>query len=291
MIRELSVVFVVTLLTLGCDSQLNVCGRATLNSRIVGGKDAPSGAWPWQVSLHSDDSHFCGGSLINREWVLTAAHCFPGNPDPSDFTVYLGRKSQEKPNPNEVSRSISQIIIHPSYNTDSKDNDITLLQLSSPVAFSKYIKPVCLAAADSTFNNGSGIWVTGWGAINSDVPLPSPQNLQEVKVPIVGNRKCNCLYDGQITQNMMCAGLLEGGKDSCQGDSGGPMVIKQGSVWIQAGVVSFGQGCALPEHPGVYARVSRYQRWIKKHIRKNQPGFVSFKSKYPDPDQTVTCQK
>ncbi|XP_048053049.1 polyserase-2 [Megalobrama amblycephala] len=288
MFWKLSLVFAVTLLTKGCDSQPGpVCGSVPLKTKIVGGVDAPAGAWPWQVSLHEGGSHFCGGSLINNQWVLSAAHCFP-EPNAASLTVYLGRQFQELSNPNEVSRSVSQIIIHPAYSRKTNDNDMALLRLSSPVNFTNYIQPVCLAAEGSTFNTET-MWVTGWGTINSGVPLPSPQILQEVDVPLVGNSKCNCLYSGSITENMMCAGLSDGGKDSCQGDSGGPMVIKQGSRWIQAGVVSFGKGCALAEYPGVYARVSQYQQWISGHIGANRAGFVTFNSTTPVQDENVDC--
>ncbi|XP_077069358.1 prostasin [Siphateles boraxobius] len=286
MFWKLSLVFVVTLLIKGCDCQLMACGRAPLNPKIVGGVNASAGAWPWQVSLHTDGSHFCGGSLINNQWVLSAAHCFPGT-NATSITVYLGRQSQEQPNPNEVSRSVSQLIVHPDYDGPSHNNDMALLHLSSPVNFTNYISPVCLAAEGSTFNTDT-MWVTGWGTIYSGVSLPSPQILQEVDVPLVGNSKCNCHYGGTITDNMMCAGLSEGGKDSCQGDSGGPMVIKQGSTWIQAGVVSFGEGCALPDIPGVYARVSQYQQWISEQIGASLAGFVTFNSTTP-PDENVNC--
>ncbi|XP_026106167.1 prostasin-like [Carassius auratus] len=285
MFSTLSLVFVITLLTKGCDCQALACGNAPLNTKIVGGQDASAGAWPWQASLHQDGSHFCGGSLINTEWILTAAHCFPSSPDPSVYTVYLGRQSQDLPNPNEVSRTVSQVILHPEYDNLPHDNDMALMRLSSPVTFTNYIQPVCLAAEGSTFNSDM-MWVTGWGTINSGVPLPSPQILQEVDVPMVGNTKCNCLNGGSITNNMMCAGPLEGGKDSCQGDSGGPLVIREGSRWIQAGVVSFGQGCAQPNLPGVYARVSNYQNWIYQHVGMNNAGFVPFTSIAPALDET-----
>uniref|UniRef100_A0A671P6R5 Prostasin-like n=1 Tax=Sinocyclocheilus anshuiensis TaxID=1608454 RepID=A0A671P6R5_9TELE len=205
-------------------------------------------------------------------------------PDPAVYTVYLGRQSQELPNPNEVSVSVSQVILHPEYNNLPNNNDMALLRLSSPVTFTNFIQPVCLAAEGSIFNSDM-MWVTGWGTIYSGVPLPSPQNLQEVDVPMVGNTKCDCL-NGGITENMMCAGQLEGGKDSCQGDSGGPMVIRQGSTWIQAGVVSFGQGCALPNLPGVYARVSNYQNWITQHVGMNNASFIPFTSTAPVLDET-----
>lgn len=88
---------------------------------------------------------------------------------------------------------------------------------------------------------------------------------------------------------MICAGLIQGGKDSCQGDSGGPLVNKQNSVWIQSGIVSFGTGCAAPNFPGVYSRVSEYQNWIKEQITTNQPGFIKFTSSGTDGDLSVSC--
>ncbi|XP_078808036.1 transmembrane protease serine 9-like isoform X2 [Oryzias latipes] len=269
-------------------SQLPDCGQPALNTRIVGGQDAPAGFWPWQVSLQKS-SHFCGGSLINNQWVLTAAHCFPST-NPSGVTVRLGLQSLQGSNPNAVSRSIVKIIIHPGYSSSTLENDITLLMLASPVNFNDHIAPVCLAAASSSFYSGTDSWVTGWGNIGSGVSLPAPQNLQEVQVPIVGNRQCKCSYGANsITDNMVCAGLLEGGKDSCQGDSGGPLVIKQSNRWIQAGVVSFGNGCAQPDFPGVYTRVSQYQTWINTQITTNQPGFIAFTSNGTDSDLSVSC--
>ncbi|XP_047184205.1 transmembrane protease serine 9 isoform X1 [Scophthalmus maximus] len=314
----ISVATLLLLLTTESRSQLDVCGRPALNTRIVGGQPAPEGSWPWQVSLHRFGFHFCGGSLINSQWVLTAAHCVK-SANTNNLVVYLGRESQEGSNPNEVSRTATQIINHPDYNVVTNDNDLSLVKLSSPVTFTSYILPVCLPAASSTFYSGTDTWVTGWGNIGSGVVLPSPQNLMEVEVPVVANRQCRCDYGvDTITDNMICAGLRTGGKDSCQvsisppvcesdfylnfllrlcpkrfvssqGDSGSPLVSKQDSQWILAGVVSFGEGCALAKFPGVYTRVSRYQTWINSHITSNRPGFVTFSSEGTDSDLSVTC--
>uniref|UniRef100_A0A3P9MF12 Peptidase S1 domain-containing protein n=1 Tax=Oryzias latipes TaxID=8090 RepID=A0A3P9MF12_ORYLA len=265
-----------------CAAAHYFCGLANLNSRIVGGQNALPGSWPWQVSLQSS-YHFCGGSLINNQWVLTAAHCFPSR-SASGVNAVLGLQSLQGSNPNRVSRTIKTVIVHPNYNSGTQNNDIALLQLSSPVTFNNYITPVCLPSTGSTFYSGVKTWVT--------VSLPAPETLQEVQIPIVGNRRCKCSYGASsITDNMMCAGLLAGGKDSCQGDSGGPLVIKQNNRWIQAGVVSFGNGCAEPDFPGVYTRVSRYQTWINTQITTNKPGFIAFTSTGTDSDLSVSCPR
>ncbi|XP_035768482.1 serine protease 27-like [Neolamprologus brichardi] len=151
------------LLTQESESQLNVCGQPKLNTRIVGGQVARDGSWPWQVSLQRSGSHFCGGSLINSQWVLTAAHCF-ATTNPRGLTVILGRRSLQGSNLNAASRTVKQIINHPNYNSNTNNNDICLLQLSSPVTFNNYISPVCLAASNSIFYSGVNSWVTGWGS-------------------------------------------------------------------------------------------------------------------------------
>lgn len=169
-----------------------MCGVTPVTNRIVGGADAPAGSWPWQVSLQRFGRHICGGSLINREWVMSAAHCFSRwvtvTVQPSncivchslvntlcfcDFSIStfgwqisLGRQNLQGTNPNEVSRRVSRIILHPFYDSDSSNNDISLLKLSSAVTFTDYVRPVCLAASDSVFNNGTDSWVTGWGDVN-----------------------------------------------------------------------------------------------------------------------------
>ncbi|KAL2098742.1 hypothetical protein ACEWY4_005222 [Coilia grayii] len=266
-----------------------MCGRPTFTNTAVGGQGSTAGKWPWQASLQMHRRHFCGGSLINRQWILTAAHCFSSS-DPTNLTVHLGLEHLDVRGPNEVTRTLTRIILHPNYDSISNDNDIALLKMTTPVTLSDYIIPVCLACCNSVFHNGIDSWFTGWGNIGEGVPLPSPGALQEVNVPVMGNKQCNCLNGiGTITQNMICAGLLPTDKESCQRDSGGPMVNQQNSVWIQSGIVSFGKGCTRPGYPGVHTRVSHYQAWIESHIWIDRPGFVQFSSTGVDADSSFYC--
>ncbi|XP_048018997.1 chymotrypsinogen A-like [Megalobrama amblycephala] len=284
-----SVVGTILLNIAGSLCQLDVCGQTTPNNKIVGGQNAMAGSWPWQVSIQDKDiMHVCGGSLINKDWVLSAAHCFERSMSiSSNIRISLGCRSQFGSNLHEITRTVSVVIKHPNYDESTRDNDIVLLKLSSSVNFSEYINPVCLAAAGSTFAAGTESWVTGWGLLQNGNKEIS-DILQEVMIPIVSNSDCDDAYEGIITSNMICAGLLnQGRKDACEYDSGGPMVSrnsgpmgsKNNSRWVQSGIVSFGiENCADPKTPGVYTRVSRYQDWINSNIDSNQPGFVEFSS-------------
>ncbi|MEZ4831027.1 MAG: trypsin-like serine protease [Caldilineaceae bacterium] len=241
---------------------------------IVGGQPADPGEWPWQA-LVLPGGYLCGGSLISADWVVTAGHCVFDASDnlfpPGEITVVLGEYNYNANDGTEQQRSVAQVIPHPSYNPNGSDNDIALLRLSSPVQFNQYVQPIPLVfspANDSLVEAGDMSTVTGWGRTSEGGS--SSNILMEVQVPIVSNRNCNSVY-GNITDNMICAGYTEGGKDSCQGDSGGPLVVQDGGNWLLAGVVSFGTGCARPNIPGVYARVSRYTDWINQNTGGTAP--------------------
>uniref|UniRef100_UPI0037E8FCEC serine protease 27 n=1 Tax=Semicossyphus pulcher TaxID=241346 RepID=UPI0037E8FCEC len=257
------------------------CGRAPLvENRIVGGMDAAEGAWPWQVdvTLQTDTSrHICGGSIITRNWVLSAAHCFPNPSDVSSYVIYAGRYQLNGFNFQETSHRVRRVVIPSGYVEPHSGKDVALVELSTPVTWSDRVHPVCLPASGTLFPGGMQCYVTGWGNTRDDVPLAGAGTLQEVQVPIISQSSCQEMYrlhpteQVDILHDMICAGLQEGGKDSCQGDSGGPLVCKMvNGTWVQAGVVSFGLGCAHQNQPGVYARMTTYSSFISDTIPELQ---------------------
>ncbi|XP_057681502.1 chymotrypsin-like protease CTRL-1 [Corythoichthys intestinalis] len=245
--------------------------------------------WPWQVTMHYNGRHICGATVIHEEWVLTAAHCIPST-DLERWLLFFGKLNQSETSPNEVNRTVTQIIVHPDYNNITIDNDLTLMKLSSPLNYTEFIRPICLASNASQFNDGISCWISGWGRLGAEEPNVGFERLQEVEVPIVGNNQCRCnyaLFDIAVNSNMLCAG--EEGKGACQGDSGGPVQCKQGSRWIQAGLGSFGIPCANEGFPEVFARVSFFQDWITAQVEGANISFVTYTSRGVDHDANFVC--
>ncbi|XP_074920787.1 transmembrane protease serine 9-like [Chelonoidis abingdonii] len=209
------------------------------------------------------------------------------------YSVSLGRFQLNIQNANAFTSAVSQLIIHSDYNPISFASDIALVHLFTPVLYTAYILPVCLPDRNDSIANGTLCWVTGWGDIQTSESLPAPRTLQEVQVPLIDVEMCNDLYSKPITgspgsrpvkDGMVCAGYPEGGKDSCQGDSGGPLVCSQAGSWFLIGIVSWGDGCALPYRPGVYTRVSAYSDWIQQQL-------PSVESGVGDSGGPLVCQK
>ncbi|XP_070622001.1 suppressor of tumorigenicity 14 protein [Erythrolamprus reginae] len=248
------------------------CGLRVYNkkSRIVGGMNSDLGEWPWQVSLHArNEGHVCGATLVSNKWLVTAAHCFVEKNyirygDPTLWTAYMGLLDQEKRSNSHVQkRNIKRIISHPYFNDFTYDYDIAVMELSNPVEFSKEIIPICLPDISHEFPVGEDLTVTGWGRTHETAAGASI--LQKANIRVINQTMCESLMANQITQQMMCVGILTGGIDACQGDSGGPLVsVQESGRMFLAGVVSWGDGCARRNKPGIYTRVTKLRTWIKE---------------------------
>ncbi|XP_070267693.1 serine protease 27 isoform X1 [Myotis yumanensis] len=258
---------------------LNVCGRPRMLNRMVGGQDALEGEWPWQVSIQRNGSHFCGGSLITDRWVLTAAHCFSNTSETSLYQVLLGARQLVKPGPHATYSRVKRVESNPLYQGMASSADVALVELEAPVTFTNYILPVCMPDPSIIFESGMECWATGWGSPSEQDRLPNPRILQKLAVPIIDTPKCNLLYSKDaesgfqlktIKDDMLCAGFAEGKKDACKGDSGGPLVCLVDQLWLQAGVISWGEGCARRNRPGVYIRVTSHYNWIHRIIPELQ---------------------
>nr|XP_009289871.1 transmembrane protease serine 5 isoform X2 [Danio rerio] len=240
------------------------CGTRAKLPRIIGGVEAALGRWPWQVSLYYNNRHICGGSIITNQWIVTAAHCVHKLPQVPSWVVYAGIITSNLAKLAQYQGfAVERIIYNKNYNHRTHDNDIALVKLKTPLNFSDTIRPVCLPQYDHDLPGGTQCWISGWGYTQPDDVL-IPEVLKEAPVPLISTKKCNssCMYNGEITSRMLCAGYSEGKVDACQGDSGGPLVCQDENVWRLVGVVSWGTGCAEPNHPGVYSKVAEFLGWI-----------------------------
>lgn len=253
------------------------------NAEIVGGTVAPAGKWPWQVALlessigNNFNAQFCGGTLVDQIFVVTAAHCVTeanGTVSPKNSIRVLTGTQSLAQNTGGVRRAIAAIVRHPQYNHASSDNDIAVIKLSTPATGIKVARLLSRTQEASLAAPGDLSFVTGWGNLSS-IGSNFPTTLHQVQVPIVPRGDCNDAnsYDGLLTPQMICAGLSAGGKDSCQGDSGGPLIVRdeQGRWQILAGVVSWGYGCAERNLFGVYARVAVLSAWVKQTMARLSP--------------------
>ncbi|KAL8202745.1 UNVERIFIED_CONTAM: hypothetical protein K2H54_024185 [Gekko kuhli] len=226
------------------------------DDKIVGGYTCQKHSVPYQVSLNSG-YHFCGGSLINNQWVVSAAHCYK-----SRIQVRLGEHRLSYDDGSEQYINSAKVIRHSGYNSQTLDNDIMLIKLSTAASLNSRVSAVSLPS--SCVSTGTKCLISGWGNTLSN-GVSNPDALQCLSAPVLSSSQCSGAYPGQITKNMMCVGYLEGGKDSCQGDSGGPVVCN-GQL---QGIVSWGIGCAQRGYPGVYTKVCNYVSWIQNTIRAN----------------------
>jgi trypsin len=222
--------------------------QAGATQEIVGGSRASIADFPYVVYLTTPDGfQFCGGTLVGEDKVMTAAHCTVGK-QPADVVVVAGR--EDKQSGAGVTSTVSDIWVHPDFTNVRNGSDVSVLTLTDRLPYAT----LSLPAKDDTdlYAAGAPGVILGWGRTAPD-GQPSRYLLQ-AHVPLVADQDCTKSYSGFKAEAMVCAGVPEGGVDSCQGDSGGPLVV-DGKL---AGITSWGEGCAAPNKPGVYTRVTEY---------------------------------
>jgi len=250
-------------------------GECIKDGRIVNGQEAGCNEWPWQVGIVRREGSsvstgpFCGGTLVNQNHVITAAHCLP-TATRDTVAVMIGDHDINVVEPSQNAYAVSEIFNHPDYDDVTQANDITVLRLSSmvdtmifsPACFPRFSSGVALAGKNGT--------ISGWGALEYGTG-DYPDTLQEVQdmIPIVSRETCvdgnePWIYESDILPGMLCAGGPGLGLDTCQGDSGGPLThqVAPGKYEL-VGVVSWGRNCA--KSYGVYADVAFYKTWIESY--------------------------
>lgn len=229
--------------------------------KVVNGFDLDIEEAPYQVSIqYNGGPHFCGGSLISPDVVLTAAHCVEDDPRPGTIIIYAGSSDRLV---GGQRRAAKNIIYHENYDPKEIFNDVALIRLRRPFEYSDKIQPATLSSSDPA--PGSIGLASGWGKLDENDPdeKPAPRHLQGVELDIISLEDCRRAYGSAAIQDSnLCAYTPD--KDTCQGDSGGPLDVDG----ILVGVVSWGAGCAQRGAPGVYASVAAYSDWISETIKR-----------------------
>ncbi|XP_063067968.1 uncharacterized protein LOC134459536 [Engraulis encrasicolus] len=234
------------------------------DTRVVGGSNCDPGECPWQALLVNEEGMgFCGGTILNEYFVLSAAHCMNQS---THISVVLGEFDMNRDEGREARHEVQLYITHKHYIPATYHNDIALIKLKTPIKFTKFIVPACLPDrefAESVLMKQSQAMISGFGRVREGGPQST--TLQKLTVPYVDRATCIDSSSFKVSKHMFCAGYDKENMDACQGDSGGPHVTKYGTdpgTWFVTGVVSWGEGCAKAGKYGVYTQVSKFITWV-----------------------------
>lgn len=260
--------------TCGLCGETLACGVAErrgskADNPIVGGEDAKKGHYPWQAAIYFDGSFLCGGSLIDNKHVLTAAHCFKYlSTDLTMYKIVLGEHNRDADEGTEEERQVTSITQHESYQYESDTHDVAIMEMNKEVVFGADINAICLPNENEVLREGSKCFMSGWGKLHSGGSAVT--RLQHVALPIVNRQHCverNTFNSHTVNDRMICAGYNDGMnyQSGCHGDSGGPLACQQtDGSWKLYGITSWGSPqCNGLNRYTVFARVSKYTKWIK----------------------------
>ena len=236
--------------------------------RIIGGSPIEITSAPWQVLLRINGTTQCGGAIISDSWILTAAHCMNGM-GPGQVEAYVGVTDQNRLTRDRLA-PVSQVIVHPNWNPATYANDLALIGLAAPLAFSPSVQQVALPLvqdANAWPASGEQATISGWGSTTpngASSALLRSATVQILSAP--SEAKCGEYGTSYVPGNHVCAGIPQGGVDACQGDSGGPLTVGYNGTPVLAGIVSSGSGCADPKFPGLYSRVTSFLPWLRQYV-------------------------